>query len=258
MGTHPIFESDFDCLTEMGPLQLFFGLINFIICLGGIGLVGVSSWLLINPESFFDLLEETNDQINGNSTVLPDELLEFFDSISSGLWLTLVGAITLLLIGFLGCCGAIRKSACMLNTYAFVMVISILVQIAAAAVVFWYSSDVTNVVIKVLDQYDPNATNNPLNEFVDTLQGPDGRCCGWEGPQDYFTNTNLNPDANELFAVPSSCCVNDTIICTNEDGTVGEGCSVRDLFKFSSKKFLGITSWNGLGARRCSHWFNFY
>ena len=49
------------------------------------------------------------------------------------------------------------------------------VQIAAAAVVFWYSSDVTNVVIKVLDQYDPNATNNPLNEFVDTLQGPDGK-----------------------------------------------------------------------------------
>ena len=75
----------------MGPLQLLFGLINFIICLGGIGLVGVSSWLLVNPESFFELLEKTNDQINGNSTVLPDELLEFFDQISSGLWLTLVG-----------------------------------------------------------------------------------------------------------------------------------------------------------------------
>ena len=78
----------------MGPLQLLFGLINFIICVGGIGLVAVSSWLLINPESFFDVLETTSDQINGQNTTLPQELLDFLDQIDSGLWLTLVGGLS--------------------------------------------------------------------------------------------------------------------------------------------------------------------
>jgi len=232
MGTHPIFESDFDCLTEkMGPLQLLFGLINFIICVGGIALVAVSSWLLINPESFFDVLETTSDQINGQNTTLPQELLDFLDQIDSGLWLTLVGAIILLLIGFLGCCGAFRKSACMLNTYAFVMVISILLQIAAAAVVFFYSSDVTNVVVTILDKYDPNVTDDDgpqaaINQFVDNLQN--GRdCCGWEGPQDYKTNEFLNPNSTDTFTLPSSCCVTDnsTATCTTTSTDIGEACS---------------------------------
>ena len=84
----------------MGPLQLLFGLINFIICVGGIGLVAVSSWLLINPESFFDVLETTSDQINGQNTTLPQELLDFLDQIDSGLWLTLVGGLSQKLINY--------------------------------------------------------------------------------------------------------------------------------------------------------------
>ena len=119
----------------MSPLQLLFGLFNFIICSAGIALVGLSSWLLIEPESFFELIEGQD-----NETDLPSEILDFFDKIDNGLWLTLTGgtihfrltqnksfsAIALVLIGFLGCCGAFKKSACMLNTYAIVMVISIL------------------------------------------------------------------------------------------------------------------------------------
>lgn len=216
----------------MGPLQLLFGLINFIICVGGIALVAVSSWLLINPESFFDVIEHTADQINGQNTTLPSELLDFLDQIDSGLWLTLVGAIILLLIGFLGCCGAFRKSACMLNTYAFVMVISILLQIAAAAVIFFYSSDVTSVVVKILDKYDPNPSPNDVtqatvNQFVDNLQN--GRdCCGWEGTNDYQTNTFLNPNSTDTFTLPSSCCVNsenNTTVCTNTSTDIGAACA---------------------------------
>lgn len=75
----------------MGPLQLLFGLINFIICVGGITLVAVSSWLLINPASFFDVIEHAADQINGQNTTLPEEVTDFLDQIDSGLWLTLVG-----------------------------------------------------------------------------------------------------------------------------------------------------------------------
>lgn len=75
----------------MGPLQLLFGLINFIICVGGITLVAVSSWLLINPASFFDVIEHAADQINGQNTTLPTEVTDFLDQIDSGLWLTLVG-----------------------------------------------------------------------------------------------------------------------------------------------------------------------
>ena len=155
-------------------LQITFGIINFLLWLGGAGLFGLSVWLVVNPESFFDFAEDTNNLINGENATLPEELTIFTDKIANGLYLSMAAGkfglrhrgrrnlglthglghvssmrkskalsrgsdipfcqslkfislgIILLLVGFLGCCGAARKSRCMLNSYAIIMVLAIL------------------------------------------------------------------------------------------------------------------------------------
>jgi len=212
----------------MGPLQLLFGLINFLICLGGVVLVAISSWLLIEPESFTNFIDVTISQINGENATVPQEFTDFLGQVNNALWLSLVGAIILLLVGFLGCCGAFRKNACMLNSYAFIMIVSILLQIASAVVVFWYSSDITNVVVAVLEQYNPDADSidSSFNEFIDNVQ-QNQQCCGWSSEQDYKANTFLNPSNNATFSLPDSCCGgNNTTGCTTASGDlVTVGCS---------------------------------
>ena len=70
-------------------LQITFGIINFLLWLGGAGLFGLSVWLLVNPESFFDFAEDTNNLINGDNATLPEELTVFTDKIANGLYLSM-------------------------------------------------------------------------------------------------------------------------------------------------------------------------
>ena len=70
-------------------LQITFGIINFLLWLGGAGLFGLSVWLVVNPESFFDFAEDTNNLINGDNATLPEELTIFTDKIANGLYLSM-------------------------------------------------------------------------------------------------------------------------------------------------------------------------
>ena len=215
----------------MGPLQLLFGLINFLLCLGGVVLVAISSWLLIEPVSFTKFLDVTINQINGDNATVPEELTEFIGQVNNALWLSLVGGkwTTLAINQFLKsdhsfarwfprllwslqkerlyakfiCChhgcfnsmqvfesdlkltqlqnvviqfvfcfyklwlnneSKIKLNECAIQSYK--------VQIASAVVVFWYSSDVTNVVVVMLKQYNPDASSvsSSINQFIDITQ----------------------------------------------------------------------------------------
>jgi len=190
-------------------LQITFGIINFLLWLGGAGLFGLSVWLLVNPESFFDFAEDTNNLINGDNATLPEELTVFTDKIANGLYLSMAAGIILLLVGFLGCCGAARKSRCMLNSYAIIMILAILFEIAVAVVIFVYSGDVDNILTDILNKYHPDSEQpeaQTLREFVDNLQESQ-KCCGWTDKNDFagnefLGNTNSTVDIN----VPDSCC----------------------------------------------------
>jgi len=190
-------------------LQITFGIINFLLWLGGAGLFGLSVWLLVNPESFFDFAEDTNNLINGDNATLPEELTVFTDKIANGLYLSMAAGIILLLVGFLGCCGAARKSRCMLNSYAIIMILAILFEIAVAVVIFVYSGDVNTILTDILKKYHPDSDQpeaQTLREFVDNLQESQ-KCCGWTDKNDFagnefLGNTNSTVDIN----VPDSCC----------------------------------------------------
>merc|ERR1712233_70700 len=198
MGTHPIFESDFDCLTDcviMGRcLQVIFVFINFLVFAGGVGLTALSIWLLVDPNSLLDLV----DQIEGSE--VPDAFNDIIGVVSGALYFSLA-------IGFLGCCGAAKKNKCMLNIFASIMVLLILAEIACVIVAFVYYPQVDQFMKERVAAYNENATepDDVFNkEFVDQLQ-TNFECCGWETATEYDQG------------VPDSCCAD-----ANDTNSAGE------------------------------------
>ncbi|KAA8579327.1 hypothetical protein FQN60_010667, partial [Etheostoma spectabile] len=81
-----------DCLSCMKYLMFIF---NFFIFLGGSFLLGVGVWVLVDPMGFRDI-------------VAANPLL------FTGVYVILALGSMLFLLGFLGCCGAIRENKCLL------------------------------------------------------------------------------------------------------------------------------------------------
>lgn len=77
--------------------------------LAGAAILGVGVWVKVDSGSLLDLLDNVEDASSGISHLA-----------SISYVLIAVGAV-LLVIGFLGCCGAIRESRCMLLTVSHVL-----------------------------------------------------------------------------------------------------------------------------------------
>lgn len=103
----------------------------------------------------------------------------------------------ILIISFFGCCGAIRESSCMSMTYAALLFVLLVVQVALIVFAFISKEDFLTEVGKMVDGAWQNKPNT--NAVMDSLQ-LGYKCCGKSGPTDYglFNAGILN--------LPSSCC----------------------------------------------------
>ncbi|CAH8490169.1 unnamed protein product [Schistosoma bovis] len=103
----------------------------------------------------------------------------------------IVVGVIILIVSFLGCCGAIKENVCMLYMYAFFLIILLIAELAAAIVAVVYKdkidSEIDALMTGALDKPTPEIT-----EFMDLIQSS-FHCCGAKGPQDYAAN------------IPASC-----------------------------------------------------
>ncbi|XP_076970597.1 tetraspanin-18 isoform X2 [Tamandua tetradactyla] len=81
-----------DCLSCMKYLMFVF---NFFIFLGGASLLGLGTWVLVDPTGFREI-------VTANPLLV------------TGAYLLLAMGGLLFLLGFLGCCGALRENKCLL------------------------------------------------------------------------------------------------------------------------------------------------
>lgn len=111
-----------------------------------------------------------------------------------------VGVVTFV-IAFFGCCGASQESSCMLTTYAIIVGLVFIVEIAGAILLLVYTQQITDIardgVSRAVQKYDPKEPKTPVNGFVDILQWS-LKCCGAEGKEDYYKKG--------VREVPRSCC----------------------------------------------------
>ncbi|XP_013786267.1 CD9 antigen-like [Limulus polyphemus] len=175
---------------------------NLLFWLAGIGVLVVAVWLYLGSHEYLT---------NNESTYI------YFTAI----YILMAAGSLMSLVGFLGCCGALRESPCMLGTF-FVFLLVIFLAELTGGIWGWLHRDKINKMIdtsitRMIKEEYPDV--NLSLKSVDALQH-DLHCCGAKGPDDWAESgynkkksekssilSFISPDS-PMYKVPSSCCSN--------------------------------------------------
>ncbi|KAK3924162.1 CD82 antigen [Frankliniella fusca] len=132
---------------------------------------------------------------------------------------------SILLIGFLGCCGALHERRCMIGVYVMFLVILIVVEMGVAVLTFVYREEFlegldTRLNSELIDKYGVDITNhyqsnNIANkDFTTAVDFAQYRfnCCGMRNDSDYFNTqwwrqSRAKDSRTGPRNVPLTCCV---------------------------------------------------
>jgi len=133
----------------------------------------------------------------------------------------LVVAAIMTVMGFLGCCGAMQESQCMLGTFFTLVLILCAGQVVAGVWFYQYHDEFQEVVEKSTAssiQYDYGRQGKEVKtKAFDVLQRQ-LKCCGASGPSDWADAHYNNMDDSKskfevgvgkltgIYKVPASCC----------------------------------------------------
>lgn len=175
--------------------------VNFLFFVMGIAAVALGIYALVD-----------NDDMNALTKIDGDGKLDEFNAVGllqSGAIVLIVGGACLLILGFLGCCGAIKEVKCLLATYSAIVVVIIIIQIAAAGVAIAFRGRVTDKLKEGLKNgikknYDGNPTSdNAFSRAWDFAQVK-FECCGVDNSSDFMDS----PWSKNVSGVnvPDTCC----------------------------------------------------
>lgn len=96
-------------------------------------------------------------------------------------------------ISFLGCCGAIRDNQCMLSSYAFFLLVLVVLQVVLAVFAFLYTSTLAALAYEGFNKlFDQAQSSQEARMAVESIQ-KGFSCCGSSGPSSWSS-------------IPDSCC----------------------------------------------------
>jgi len=142
---------------------------NFLFWLLGCAILGVGIWIRVDPN--FRQYVDSSDA---------------FNYLYTGAYILIVVGVLVMIIGFLGCCGAIRESQCMLATFFVFLFIIFAVLLAAGIWAIIAKDDLKESVTKTLEEsVRKYNTDNASKVFMDNVQN-NFKCCGSsKGGEDY-------------------------------------------------------------------------
>ncbi|KAL7852455.1 hypothetical protein SRHO_G00182400 [Serrasalmus rhombeus] len=177
-----------------GFLKIMMFIFNGLIFLAGGVILGVGIWVTVDKSSLLGILEGIKDA--------PPELAQLANV---GYLLIAVGAV-LAIMGFLGCCGAITESKCMLLTFFIVVLIIFIAEVAGAIVVLVFKPQVNEALQKLNEEVvnlikkdygSDDAFTTVMNETMHQLE-----CCGYNN----YTDFTGSPFQKSTLRYPESCC----------------------------------------------------
>ncbi|XP_072047845.1 CD151 antigen-like isoform X2 [Amphiura filiformis] len=195
------------CGTKIVQAILF--VVNFLVWVTGIVLIGVGAYALVEAGKWEVLFGDENT-------------LRAVAGFMLG-----VGVI-ICIVGFCGCCGAVKKSGCLLKIYFSLVLLIIVLEVVAGILAFVYQQDVERIlkenIIKLIEEEYTGEEKNVPTETIDLLQETFD-CCGSAGFADW-ENSNYTVGAG--VAVPMSCCKKPEDGCN--DGSPGNPDKKGDVF----------------------------
>ncbi|XP_032710688.1 tetraspanin-8 [Lontra canadensis] len=202
-----------------GCIKYSMFIFNFLFWLCGILILGAAIWIQVNK----DAQEILN---SGNSVTSP------YISVNI---LIAVGSIVMIL-GFLGYCGAMRESRCLLLLFFIGLLLILLLQVAAGVLGATFRSDSERILnetlyknIKLLSETDEKA--QAFQEALATFQEK-FKCCGLvNGAADWGKNFQQNFKSCECTSLSDSC-------VTYEDRNVYKQPCISFIKETVAKHFL--------------------
>jgi len=194
------------CATSTAK-YLFFAF-NFIFFVLGIATLGVGIYSRVENDSWSDLIDSS--------------------SLFSAANLLIAGGVIVAIIGFLGCCGAIKEVRILLIIYSVVVILIFILEIAGGAYAYTKRDEVEEKLKEglteaVTSEYGKNDTaSEGMTKAIDWFQ-ENVKCCGINEPKEWQTSAWASPNINEVKA-PDSCCTD-----------ISDGCG-RDITTYSSTK----------------------
>lgn len=179
-----------------GFLKMMMFIFNGGIFLAGAAILGVGVWVKVDSNSLLGFLDHIEEAPSGLSQLVNVSYL-----------LIAVGAV-LLIIGFLGCCGAIRESRCMLLTFFIIVLIIFLIEVGGAVVLLVFQSLAADifqsvekeVINSIRKDYGEDASLTSLwNATMEEFQ-----CCGYKNYTDFDGSPFSNSLGGDVY--PHQCC----------------------------------------------------
>lgn len=181
---------------------------NGIIFLAGIGILAVGIWVKVDSGSVFKFL-----------AMIPNAPSELTQVLNVGYLLIALGGL-LVIIGFLGCCGALQESKCMLMLFFIIVMLIFLAEVVGAIVLLALRPLLNSLIVKFgIVAVDNIKTDYGINKDItglwDTTMST-FKCCGFNNYTD-FTNSSYH--LNKGY--PPICCLNSSTLCGfNSNSTV--------------------------------------
>ena len=127
------------------------------------------------------------------------------ENFSAAIALIIVG-VFIIIISFLGCCGAITENSCMMYSFGILMIIILITEIGVAIAVVVFKDDVKDSLNKNFDEFLPKYKDNEdVKKVWDAVQ-KEFECCG---SSNYTSWKNIDLKNR----VPDSCCIKDEKDC---------------------------------------------
>ncbi|XP_029364185.1 tetraspanin 35 [Echeneis naucrates] len=178
-----------------GFLKVMMFVFNGIIFLAGAAILGVGIWVKVDSSSILSFL--------GKIENAPSELGQV---LHVGYLLIAIGAL-LVVIGFLGCCGAVRESKCMLLLFFIIIMLVFIAEVAGAIVILVFRPLADELIQKlgtaavqnIKADYGKNSDITGLwNTTMTTL-----KCCGFYNASDFVESPFYVSHGDQY---PPQCC----------------------------------------------------
>ncbi|KAL6103429.1 uncharacterized protein ACO6RY_02831 [Pungitius sinensis] len=213
-----------------GFLKMMMFVFNGIIFLAGAAILGVGIWVKVDSGSILGVLGKIDNA--------PAELTQV---LNVGYLLIAIGVL-LLVIGFLGCCGAVRESTCMLLLFFIIVLVVFIAEVAGAVVILVFRPLANELLTKlgqaavqsIKKDYGENADVTGLwNTTMTSLH-----CCGFYNSSDFVDSPYYKHHDNQY---PPQCCAVSDSVCNQTAATI-TGCfpKIKKLIEENTVVIVGV------------------
>ncbi|MEE6499009.1 hypothetical protein FKM82_003282 [Ascaphus truei] len=174
--------------------KYFLFLFNLLFFILGAVILGFGIWILVDKTSFISVLQSSSSSLKIGSYIL-----------------IAVGGLTMVM-GFLGCIGAVNEVRCLLGMYFTFLLIILIAQVAAGVLIYFQrdalKTEMSSIIHKLIVSYNyEDGHNTSTEESWDYIQ-KNLKCCGWNSYTNWTENAVIaNSTRNNTY--PCSCFTNE-------------------------------------------------